>query len=57
VELRWWGGYKLRVGRSVTRALNGVKFKYGADSSEYEMVGGTRQSERKKPVRKAKLTA
>ncbi len=36
------------------RALNGVKFKFGADSSQYEVAGGTRQSERKKPVRKAK---
>ena len=39
------------------RALNGVKFKYGADSSQYEMAGGVRQSERKKPVRKAKTGA
>ena len=37
-----------------SRALNGVKFKYGADSSEYETAGGVRQSERKKPVPKAK---
>ena len=39
-----------------SRALNGVKFKYGADSSEYEMAGGVRQSERKKPAPKAKGT-
>ena len=39
-----------------SRALNGVKFKYGADSSEYEMAGGVRQSERKKPTPKAKKT-
>jgi hypothetical protein len=37
-----------------TKALGGVKFKYGPDSSQYEMAGGIRQSERKKPVRKAK---
>ena len=39
------------------KALNGVKFKYGPDSSQYEMAGGIRQSERKKPVRKAKPLA
>ena len=39
-----------------SRALNGVKFKYGNDSSEYEMAGGVRQSERKKRVLKAKDT-
>ncbi|WP_046244696.1 hypothetical protein [Hymenobacter terrenus] len=37
-----------------SRALSGVKFKYGADSSQYELAGGIRQSERKKPVRKPK---
>lgn len=31
------------------RVLNGVAFKYGKDSSQYEMAGGTRKSERKKP--------
>mgnify|MGYP003612689099 CR=1 FL=1 len=31
------------------RILNGVGFKYGKDSSQYEMAGGTRKSERKKP--------
>ena len=40
-----------------TKALGGVKFKYGPDSSEYEMAGGIRQSERKKPVRKPKQSA
>ena len=39
-----------------SRALNGVKFKYGSDSSQYEMAGGVRQSERKKPAPKAKGT-
>jgi len=39
-----------------SRALSGVKFKYGADSSEYETAGGVRQSERKKSVPKAKST-
>lgn len=29
-----------------------VKAQFGSDSSEFELVGGTRRSERKKPVRK-----
>ena len=37
-----------------TRSLNGIKFKFGADSNEYEMSGGVRKSERKKPFRKQK---
>ena len=32
--------------------LSGVKVKYGRDSNEYEMAGGTRLSERKKPKKK-----
>ena len=35
-----------------SRVLSGGKFKFGANSSEYEMLGGVRKSERKKPVRK-----
>ncbi len=38
----------------VKRVRNGVKANYGDDSSQYEMVGGTRLSERKSPTRKAK---
>ena len=34
------------------RILAAVGAKYGTDSSEYEMVGGTRVSERKRPSRK-----
>ena len=34
------------------RVLSAVGAKYGTDSSEYEMVGGTRTSERKKPKAK-----
>ncbi|HVE57483.1 MAG TPA: hypothetical protein VNB22_11690 [Pyrinomonadaceae bacterium] len=34
------------------RVLDGGKFKFGANSSEYEMLGGTRKSERRKPLRK-----
>lgn len=34
------------------RVRNGVKGIYGDDSSQYEMVGGTRRSDRKSPKRK-----
>jgi hypothetical protein len=34
------------------RILSAVEAQFGPDSSEYEMVGGTRKSERKKPTRK-----
>ena len=34
------------------RVLSAAKAQYGPDSSEYEMVGGTRRSERKRPARK-----
>jgi uncharacterized protein YukE len=34
------------------QVLNAVAGKYGKDSSEYEMAGGKRKSERKKPARK-----
>jgi hypothetical protein len=36
----------------VKRARAGIKAAYGDDSVEYEMAGGTRLSERKKPRRK-----
>ena len=32
-----------------SRWLSAIEAKYGRDSSEYEMVGGTRTSDRKKP--------
>jgi len=32
------------------RILSAVEAQYGADSSEYEQTGGTRQSERKRPT-------
>lgn len=35
------------------RMLSGVASKYGKNSSEYEMAGGVRKSERKKPTKKA----
>ncbi len=33
------------------RILSAVRGRYGSDSLEYELVGGVRRSERKKPVR------
>lgn len=36
------------------RVLPAGGLKYGKDSAEYEKLGGRRESERKKPVRKAK---
>ena len=39
------------------RARMGIKVIYGDDSSEYEMVGGTRYSDRKPTARKAATTA
>lgn len=35
------------------RILSAVEAQYGPDSSEYELAGGTRASERKKPAAKA----
>jgi hypothetical protein len=43
-----------KVWDNVKRARASVKGIYGDDSSQYEMVGGTRASDRKKPARKAK---
>ena len=40
--------------RMSVNMLAGVKIKHGDDSPEYEMAGGTRASDRKRPVRKAK---
>jgi uncharacterized protein YukE len=37
-----------------TDLLTGVASQFGKDSSEYQMAGGTRRSERKRPVRKSK---
>jgi hypothetical protein len=36
----------------VKRVRSGIKATFGDDSSQYEMVGGTRLSERKSPTRK-----
>jgi len=46
----------LSIWDKVKRARNGVKANYGDDSSQYEIVGGTRLSERKSPTRKASTT-
>lgn len=43
-----------KVWDNVKRARASVKGFYGDDSSQYEMVGGTRASDRKKPARKVK---
>lgn len=39
------------------RMLAGVAAKYGKDSDEYEKAGGTRKSERKRPVRRSKASS
>ena len=39
------------------RMMAGVASKYGKDSSQYEMAGGVRKSERKRPTRKPKPAA
>jgi hypothetical protein len=39
-----------------TDMLTGVATKYGRDSYEYKMAGGTRRSERKRPIRKLKVS-
>src|SRR5690349_8401905 len=40
---------------TVKRVRATVKGTYGDDSSEYELVGGTRMSERRRPVRRAQV--
>lgn len=45
------GAINLSVWDKVKRVRTGVKSLFGDDSSEYEMVGGTRVSERKRPTR------
>lgn len=39
------------------RILLGVAMKYGKNSDEYEMAGGVRKSERKRPVRRVQSAA
>jgi hypothetical protein len=38
------------------KILPAVGLKFGTDSNQYEQVGGIRESERRKPVRKGKET-
>jgi hypothetical protein len=45
------------LGEMSEHMLSGVKVKFGRDSAEYEMAGGVRRSERKRPQRKVKMTA
>ncbi|MCI5195157.1 MAG: hypothetical protein D3919_02785 [Candidatus Electrothrix sp. AW5] len=40
----------------IVQVRSAVKGIFGADSAEYDMVGGTRTSERKRPVRKTEET-
>jgi len=51
------GDQARRVSDYIVQVRSVVKGISGSDSSEYEMVGGTRASERKKPKRKDKPTA
>lgn len=50
------GDQARRVSDYIVQVRSVVKGISGPDSSEYEMVGGTRASERKKPKRKAEKT-
>ncbi|HZT58196.1 MAG TPA: hypothetical protein VFA21_06155 [Pyrinomonadaceae bacterium] len=40
------------LARINSRAKSGVRATYGPNSTQYEQIGGVRQSERKKPTRK-----
>lgn len=42
------------LGEMSEHMLSGVKVKFGRDSFEYEMAGGVRHSERKRPQRETK---
>jgi hypothetical protein len=44
------------VAKLVTRGRSAIRGAYGPDSSQYEQVGGTRESDRKPAKRKAKKT-
>ncbi len=46
-----------RMWDRVKRVHSGIKGIYGDDSPEYELVGGTRKSDRKPSVRKARVSA
>lgn len=42
------------LGEWNVRILSAAKARYGSDSTEYEQVGGTRKSDRKRPTKKTK---
>jgi hypothetical protein len=46
-----------QLGDLITRFRSGVRSVYGPDSAVYEQAGGTRNSARKSPTRKAKASA
>jgi hypothetical protein len=46
----------VNVNDAVTRARSGFRAMYGPDSTQYEQAGGTRRSDRKRPVRKPKTS-
>ena len=43
------------VSELIVRARSGFKSVYGLDSTQYEQAGGTRKSDRKRPVRRSPL--
>jgi hypothetical protein len=47
----------LEIWQQVKRARAGVRSVYGDDSTEYQLSGGTRLSDRKRPRRKVVFTA
>ena len=48
-----YGAKELSLRDKNRRVLSAVEARFGPDSAEYEMCGGTRQSERKRPGRKS----
>jgi hypothetical protein len=48
-----WNDQAAALNELVIRVREAIKANFGADSPEYEQAGGTRSSERKKPVKKA----
>ena len=47
-----WDSIDKALGEKNVRVLAATKAHYGSDSSEYEQVGGTRKSDRKRPSSK-----
>lgn len=46
----------LTLNAVLVQARKGIASRFGSDSDEYELAGGTRASERKSPTRRAKST-